>query len=172
MSTRRDSADGPEDIDAAFAEIVADLERDATFSQWPEEGDPTRADEPEPGGSEPGGARDAPGAAPPAPAPEPATGAESGPRDWTPSEDPDDEHYVPPEPPPLPTPKPATLAGVAVVAVGLLVLLVPGLAGMASTVTLPLGLVLISAGIGWLLLRLRQGPADPEEDGGDDGARI
>ncbi|MBE9373139.1 DUF308 domain-containing protein [Saccharopolyspora sp. HNM0983] len=168
MSTRRDSADGPEDIDAAFAEIVADLEKDATFSQWPQEtgspGADGTADDP---GPDPVGAT---GAAATAPAPEPE--AESGPRDWTPSEVPDDEHYVPPEPPPLPTPKPVTLAGVAVIAVGLLVLLVPGLAGLASTVTLPLGLVLISAGIGWLLLRLRQGPSDPEDDAGDDGARL
>ena len=36
MNARRDH-DGPEDIDAAFAEIVADLERDATFARWPEE---------------------------------------------------------------------------------------------------------------------------------------
>lgn len=168
MSTRRDSADGPEDIDAAFAEIVADLEKDATFSQWPDEPDPPGADE-----SERDQTGDGTGPARAAPAPEPAADAEHGPRDWTPSADPDDEHYVPPEPPPLPTPKLATLVGVAVVAVGLLVLLVPGLAGMASTVTLPLGLVLISAGIGWLLLRLRQGPSDADDDGGgDDGARI
>ncbi|KAA5826784.1 DUF308 domain-containing protein [Saccharopolyspora hirsuta] len=151
MSTRRDSADGPEDIDAAFAEIVADLERDETFARWPDDREP--ADE---------GERTE---APPAVGPTAVAPAESGPRDWAPTADEEDEHYVPPEPPPLPTPRPTTLIGIAVVVVGVLFALVPGLAGLSSTITLPLGLVLISGGIGWLLLRLRQPPRSSDDDG-------
>ncbi|MER7014322.1 DUF308 domain-containing protein [Saccharopolyspora sp. NPDC000359] len=148
MSTRHDSTDGPEDIDAAFAEIVADLERDETFARWPEDREP--ADE--------GGRAEAPG-------PTAAAPADSGPRDWAPTAEVEDEHYVPPEPPPLPTPRLGTLAGIAVVVVGVLFALIPGLAGVSSTITLPLGLVLISGGIGWLLLRLRQPPRSSDDDG-------
>ncbi|MGP4017240.1 DUF308 domain-containing protein [Saccharopolyspora sp. 5N708] len=148
MNTRRDNADGPEDIDAAFAEIVADLERDSTFARWPEDtadrADDTAEDVVEPQ------TRDEP---------------DSGPRDWSAAPDEEEEHFVPPEPPPLPTPRLPTLIGIAVIVVGVVLLLVPGLAGMSSTITLPLGLVLISAGIGWLLLRLRQGPPNSDDDG-------
>ncbi|MER7083337.1 hypothetical protein SAMN02982929_04664 [Saccharopolyspora kobensis] len=146
MSTRHDNADGPEDIDAAFAEIVADLERDENFARWPDDDEPvTRGEKPE---------------APPVAAP-----VESGPRDWAAPANEEDEHYVPPEPPPLPTPRPTTMAGIVVVVIGVLFALVPGLAGLSSTITLPLGLVLISSGIGWLLLRLRQPPRNSDDDG-------
>ncbi|MGW1678984.1 DUF308 domain-containing protein [Saccharopolyspora sp. NPDC002376] len=156
MSTRRDNADGPEDIDAAFAEIVADLERDENFARWPEDREPV--DE----GERP----DAPPAVEPTSIePAPTKPADSGPRDWTPTTAEEDEHYVPPEPPPLPTPRATTLIGIAVIMVGVLFALVPGLAGLSSTVTLPLGLVLISGGIGWLLLRLRQPPRSSDDDG-------
>ncbi|MCI2421286.1 DUF308 domain-containing protein [Saccharopolyspora sp. K220] len=148
MNTRRDNADGPEDIDAAFAEIVADLERDSTFARWPEEA----ADRAEDTGEETVELETPPG-------------PEAGPRDWTAAPDEEEEHFVPPEPPPLPTPRPTTLIGIAVIVVGVLLLLVPGLAGLSSAITLPLGLVLISAGIGWLLLRLRQGPPNSDDDG-------
>ncbi|GAA0537687.1 hypothetical protein GCM10011581_38420 [Saccharopolyspora subtropica] len=146
MTTRRDNPDGPEDIDAAFAEIVADLERDSMFSRFSRWPDADRAEKPED-------------------AAEPARTADSGPRDWTVPANEEDEHYVPPEPPPLPTPRPATLIGIVVIAVGLVLLLVPGLAGLSTAVTLPLGLVLISGGIGWLLLRLRQTPPSSDDDG-------
>ncbi|GAA4614114.1 DUF308 domain-containing protein [Saccharopolyspora hordei] len=151
MSTRRDNPDGPEDIDAAFAEIVADLERDATFARWPEDADP--------------GDEDDRTETPPAVEPTAVAPVESGPRDWTPSADEDDEHYVPPEPPPLPTPRAGTLVGIVVVVVGVLVTLGSGLAGLSGAVALPLGLVLISGGIGWLLLRLRQPPRGSDDDG-------
>ncbi|MEU5853440.1 DUF308 domain-containing protein [Saccharopolyspora shandongensis] len=159
MNTRRDNPDGPEDIDAAFAEIVADLERDSTFARWPED--------------VPGETTDAAGTASPVAdvaEVEPKAAGDAGPRDWTPGPEEEEEHFVPPEPPPLPTPGPTTLLGIAVIAVGVLVLLVPGLAGMSSSLSMPLGLVLISAGIGWLLLRLRQGP--PPNTGNDDGAQV
>ncbi|MBB5156226.1 DUF308 domain-containing protein [Saccharopolyspora phatthalungensis] len=160
MNTRRDNADGPEDIDAAFAEIVADLERDSTFARWPEDTSANAADT----------ANAVNDTAVAEPQPELDLGPRDwGPRDWVPKPDEAEEHFVPPEPPPLPTPRPATLLGIAVIAMGLLILLVPGLAGMSGSLTMPLGLVLISAGIGWLLLRLRQGPPNSEDD---DGAQV
>lgn len=155
MNTRRDNPDGPEDIDAAFAEIVADLERDSTFARWPEDVSADRAANT--AGSVPDAAEVEQGE------------RDSGPRDWAPQHDEEEEHFVPPEPPPLPTPRITTLLGIAVIAVGVLILLVPSLAGMASSLSMPLGLVLISAGIGWLLLRLRQGPPN---SGDDDGAQV
>ncbi len=159
MSARHNSSDGPEDIDAAFAEIVRDLERDTKFGKWPGEDDsaePTSDEQTRPAVSAPDETEPV----------EPAV--EQGPRDWAPAAE-EEEHFVPPEPPPLPIPRPATFLGVGIVVLGVLVLLIPGLAGIATTVKLPLGLVLISAGIGWLLFRLRH---SPPSDSDDDGAQV
>lgn len=181
MSARRDSSDGPEDIDAAFAEIVADLEQDETFARWTsstsdsgsEDTDvkdrPAESEAPKP---EPPKAQ-SPKLEPPKPEPSKAEPAETGPgpRDWTPGGE-EEGHFVPPEPPPLPIPKPATLLGFAIVVLGLVVLLLPGLAGLSATAQLPLGLVLISGGIGWLLFRLRRTPPTDPSDPDDDGAQV
>lgn len=190
MNTRHDNADGPEDIDKAFAEIVAELERDAPLPQWPDgQGqirniDPAARERPATGDDEP----EAPADPTPAPAPHetPGTGTvdgPSGPRDWTPdpsapdssshgpsSHEADDEgHFEPPEPPPVPTPKAGTVGGILLILAGVALLLVPGLAGWIGTLALPTGLVSISAGIGWLLFRMRQSPPD---SGWDDGAQL
>ncbi|GAA3361517.1 DUF308 domain-containing protein [Saccharopolyspora gregorii] len=146
MSTRHENADGPEDIDAAFAEIVAGLEQDEPMARWPEEQDR--------------GTEDA--------APKPAApAAASAPRDWTPPADaPDEGHYEPPEPPPMPRPGIATVGGILLVVLGMTLLLVPGLVGLGATAALPIGLVAVSGGIGWLLFRMRRTPpADPTDDG-------
>lgn len=164
MNTRHDNADGPEDIDAAFAEIVAGLERDAPLGRWPET---------EESGDDGGTPGPAPSHVVPADSPkpraEPPSDEASGPRDWTPSEASegaeDEGHYEPPEPPPLPTPRPATLGGVILIGLGVVLLVVPGLLGLGSTVSLPLGLVAISGGISWLLLRMRQDPPPESDDG-------
>lgn len=155
MSARHDNADGPEDIDAAFAEIVAGIEQEAP--RWPEGLDA--------GGSEP--ADRAPRTSGPATS---GAGTSNNPRDWAPprdeSTDEDDEgHFEPPEPPPLPTPRAGTIGGFALISAGLLLLLVPGLAGAGATFALPLGLISISGGICWLLFRLRQGPPPSEDEG-------
>ncbi|GAA2340107.1 hypothetical protein GCM10009854_15640 [Saccharopolyspora halophila] len=191
MSARRDSSDGPEDIDAAFAEIVADLEQDETFARWtsstsdsgsestdvkdrPAEAEPPKPDSPksEPPRSEPPKS-EPPKSEPPKSEPPRAEPAEigTGPRDWAPGEE-EEGHFVPPEPPPLPVPKPATLLGFAIVVLGLAVLLFPGLAGLSATAQLPLSLVLISGGIGWLLFRLRRTPPTDPTDPDDDGAQV
>jgi hypothetical protein len=167
MSARRDSADGPEDIDAAFAEIVAELEQDPQLAQWPDEPDPT-----DPAGEDSGPAGTAgslaPGPIEPAGPVDRADAPTSGPRDWA-AEEEDEGHFVPPEPPPLPKPRASTIGGISLVLVGVLLLAAPGLAGAASTVSLPLGLVAISGGIGWLLFQMRQSPPRHEDD---DGAQL
>ncbi|MEJ8279791.1 hypothetical protein [Pseudonocardia spirodelae] len=84
-----------------------------------------------------------------------------------------DDHYHPPEPPPLPRPGPPVVVGGGLIAVGLLLCVAPGLLGVGGTWPLPLGLVLIASGLGWLLLRLWN--TEPGEDGPDpfdDGSRI
>ncbi|ASU79551.1 hypothetical protein CDG81_16165 [Actinopolyspora erythraea] len=156
MNTRHENADGPEDIDKAFAEIVAELERDSSLPQWP--GD---------SGTEAAAATGTTNSEAP-----PGTGEDDGPRDWTPPEAEEDEgHYEPPEPPPLPKPGAGTVGGVVLVALGLLTLFVPFAASSLGPLTLPVGLIAISGGIGWLLLRLRQGSSD-EDSGWDDGAQV
>lgn len=148
MSARRDNADGPEDIDAAFAEIVAGLEQDEQLARWPDE-DSSRADSDQSDPVEPQQAANP-----------------TGPRDWRPGQSADEDeegHYEPPEPPPMPRPSAAAIGGIGLILVGVLLLLVPGLAGLGGTVPLTIGLISVSSGIGWLLLRMRRNP--PEDDG-------
>ena len=166
MSARRDNADGPEDIDAAFAEIVAGLEDETP--RWPDDLDPGASTTGSSGTSGPGT----------------APRATTNPRDWTPTDGPtsldggssgsgkrgepgeDEEgHFEPGEPPPLPAPRAGTVGGFALIGVGLLLLLVPGLVGTGAAVALPAGLIAISGGICWLLFRLRQGPTQSDDDG-------
>ncbi|SDQ07006.1 hypothetical protein [Actinopolyspora saharensis] len=161
MNTRQGNSDGPEDIDKAFAEIVAELERDSSVPQWPEESSGRPSSE----------TASATETSPP-PAAEEPSGTEKGPRDWAPTEAEEDEgHYEPPEPPPLPKPSAGTVGAVVLVILGLLVLFVPVAASSLGPLTMPVGLIAISAGIGGLLLRLRRGDSEPE-DGWDDGAQV
>ena len=81
----------------------------------------------------------------------------------------EDDHFEPPEPPPLPVPRPRTMASVALLAVGVLLLVEPDLLGLGEGVATPLGLLALTAGISWLVIGLRSGP--PPE-GWDDGARL
>lgn len=82
----------------------------------------------------------------------------------------DEEHFVPPEPPPLPTLRPGTLGALLVLALGIVLVLAPGLLGLAERLGTPLGLLALAGGIAVLVLRLRQGP--PTDSGWDDGARL
>lgn len=137
--------DVQEKTDAAFAEIVAGWQAESEPPGWPDLADqPDRADEPD---AEPEPARPS---TPPAPA--------------------DDDHFVPPEPPPVPMPSPRTLGGLLMLAAGVVLLAAPQLIGITERAGLPLGLLALASGIGWLLLGLRSGP--PPDSGWDDGAQV
>lgn len=71
-----------------------------------------------------------------------------------------DEHFVPPEPPPLPRMGPPILVGLTLIGLGLVLVSVPGWVGVPQVYSLPLGLVAIAAGLGWLVLRLWPDPDD------------
>jgi hypothetical protein len=155
MNSRRDSTDGPEDVDATFAEIVAGLEREGVGKQaFPDEVEPDD-DEAEP-------AR----AVRPEGQPAVAT-ADDDPDAYPDSDDPND-HYVPPDPPPLPALRPGTIAALLVILLGVVVLLFPGLFGLTGAIGTPLALIVICSGAGWLILRMRNTP--PPDSGWDDGA--
>src|SRR4030088_430485 len=115
--------DGPDDVDAAFAEIVAGLARDGVTPDWP---DNDEANEPPAGhpptatalsGRPPSSDLDSlTGQGPPPP--ESLTGppgkSTRGP-DQPASEE---EHFVPPEPPPLPRLRRSTVMGLALLVLG------------------------------------------------------
>jgi len=168
VTRRPGGSDGPEDVDAAFAEIVADLEREGLGASVVEDderlgplgfrsgtadrAEPADLEATDPSPTDPTGWRV------PNIAWEDAVAAE------------EDAHYVPPEPPPLPRLRPATLFGILLMAIGVLLLAGPSLIGLAPRIATPLALVALAAGIGWLILRMRQGP--PPNSGWDDGAQL
>ncbi|MEU6697135.1 DUF308 domain-containing protein [Pseudonocardia sp. NPDC046786] len=85
----------------------------------------------------------------------------------------DDDHYHPPEPPPLPRPGPPAVVGGGLIGLGLVLCISPGLIGVGGSWPLPLGLVLMAAGLTWLVLRLWTGePGDDGPDPHDDGSRL
>jgi hypothetical protein len=156
----------PDEFDA----IVASWAREGSVPQWPDEDEVVDAVD--------AADLDATAeldlsdelSAPPPPAP-PRTPAPlfDGPRDHVPPPEP--EHYVPPEPPPLPRLGPPAIVGLVLLALGLILVLVPGWVGVGPAYGLPLGLLSLAAGLGWLVLRLWPDPPDtapPDED--DDGA--
>jgi len=80
------------------------------------------------------------------------------------------DHFVPPEPPPLPRIGPPALVGFALLALGLTLVTAPEIVGISSVYGLPLGLLALASGLGWLVLRLWPGPPDDLDD--DDGAQL
>ncbi|WP_434448375.1 hypothetical protein [Lentzea sp. E54] len=155
MNARRDSTDGPENVDELFAEIVAGLERDGVGKDWLDL-DEASADEPEPSRLD---ARDEADDIPSDVLEEPER------RDPA-----DEDHYVPPEPPPLPALRASTLAALGLFALGIVLLVAPGLFGLQPRIGTPLSLVALCAGVGWLILRMRNTP--PPDSGWDDGAQV
>ncbi|MGH3760680.1 hypothetical protein [Actinophytocola sp.] len=154
-------SDRPEDVDAAFAAIVADLEREGVGAQLPELDEPAgdlATEETEPATP--------PAAAPPTPA---AWRGHEGDWDWSWSAD--DEHYVPPEPPPLPRLRPLTVVALILILAAVVLLVLPGVIGLDARVGTPIALLALTCGGGMLLLRIRQNPKEPD-DGRDDGAQI
>jgi hypothetical protein len=84
---------------------------------------------------------------------------------------PDDDHFVPPEPPPLPRLGPPALVGLVLLGLGIVLVTTPGWVGIPVSYAMPLGLVTLAAGLGWLVLRLwPAAPVRGDGDGEDDGA--
>jgi hypothetical protein len=159
VTRRPGGSDGPEDVDAAFAEIVADLEREGLGTAAVEEDERERAGPPQPEQqADPAVHTDPIGWRIPHVTWEDAVAAE------------DEGHYVPPEPPPLPRLRAGTIFGILLLAIGVLLLAGPQLIGLEPRIATPLSLVSMAAGIGWLILRMRQGP--PPDSGWDDGAQL
>ena len=150
-------SDRPDDVDAAFAEIVADLEREGIGRTLPDLNDPP--DEP--------GTPAAPSPARPAEPPQAWRGHDG---DWDWSWSTEEEHYVPPEPPPLPRLRPLTIVALVLIVLGVVLLIIPTLIGLDARIATPIALLSITSGGGMLLLRARQSPRDPEAR--DDGAQI
>jgi hypothetical protein len=84
----------------------------------------------------------------------------------------DDEHFIPPEPPPLPRLGPPAMVGLVLLALGLVLIIAPGWVGVPLAYGLPLGLLGLAAGLGWLVLRLWPDPPNDGADDGDDGAVV
>jgi hypothetical protein len=143
----------PEDVDATFAAIVADLRAegvgefvDEPVEPRPEKAPPTESEQPEQPGQTWQTWR---------------TGG-SGWDDTVLGDDPadDDEHYVPPEPPPLPRPGKGAFVVLLFFLVGLFLLIAPGLIGVSQSLGTPLGILSLATAIALLLLRVKQGPPD------------
>ncbi|MFJ6213904.1 hypothetical protein ACIQGZ_11320 [Streptomyces sp. NPDC092296] len=100
---RRPPAGSQAEQDAIFKELVASFNAPVDLRTWPESEDLNDV------GGRPGAPGD-PGdvnrladfAPQPRPRPRPNPGP-SDPRSWQAADDPDDDHFIPPEPPPLPT---------------------------------------------------------------------
>jgi hypothetical protein len=165
--------DRPEDVDAAFAAIAADLEREGVGSDLPDLDDATEnrrgtADTAADTAADTVGKPDA--APMPQAGPPPAAWRGSqGEWDWSWSTD--DDHYVPPEPPPLPRLRPLTMVALGLVLAGLVLLVLPGVIGLDPRIGTPIALAALLCGGGLLLLRIRQAPKDPG-GGRDDGAQL
>lgn len=156
--------DRPDDVDAAFAEIVADLEREGVGVDVGADTD-VRDDQP-------GQPKPSEGEAPP-PGRETA-GPESTWRghgtEWDWSWGTDDEHYVPPEPPPLPRLRPVTITALVLLVAGIVLLIGPGIFGLDARFATPIGLIALACGGCLLLLRIRRNP--PRDLDRDDGAQV
>jgi hypothetical protein len=171
----------PDEFDA----IVASWAIEGTVPRWPDEDDAAvdldaeldagpddDLDRDPDSGLEPLDEPPAPPAAPRTAAPL-FDGRTTGPRDFAPPAVPEDEEYVPPEPPPLPRLGPPAVVGLGLLALGLILVLVPQWVGVGPAYGLPLGLLSLAAGLGWLVLRLWPDAPEtvpPDED--DDGAVI
>lgn len=140
---------GADDFDA----IVSAWRREGPVPEWPSES----AVRPESLAATP----ESPG--PPRP---PATGDQDAVPDA-----PDEAHFVPPDPPPLPRMGPPAAVGLGLLVLGLVLAFAPGWLGVPDVYGLPLGLLCIAAGLGWLVLRLWSTTPAPGHDG-DDGAAV
>jgi hypothetical protein len=133
---------------ATFDEIVSSWLADGSVPAWPDE-PATSAPETEVAGvSE---------VAVPTPTPTPA-----------PARRPEEEHFIPPDPPPLPRLGPPAIVGLTLLVFGIIMAVTPQMIGLNESAGLPLGLVTLALGLGWLVLRAWPSERDQDEDG--DGA--
>lgn len=168
-------SDRPEDVDAAFAAIVADLEREGLGS------DLSKIDEPEnrkrgstaeaSDSPEPAPPTTSPSASPPASPPAQQSNWRRHEGEWDWSWGTEEDHYVPPEPPPLPRLRPLTVVALVLIIAALVLLVLPGVIGLDARIGTPIALVALTFGGALLLLRIRQNPKAPD-DGRDDGAQL
>lgn len=77
----------------------------------------------------------------------------------------DDDHYVPPPPPPLPRLAAPTIGAMALLAVSILLLGLGGAFGLATDLTMLLGVLGVLVGAWMLVMRLRDHPDDEDDDG-------
>lgn len=148
-----DPEDDPQDVDATFAAIVADLRAegvgefaDESVESRPEKAPPAETEQPEQ----------------PEQPESPWRGGGTGWEDTVLGNDPagEDEHYVPPEPPPLPRPGKGAFIVLLFFVIGLFLLIAPGLIGITASLGTPLGILALATAIALLLLRVKQGPPD------------
>jgi hypothetical protein len=164
----------PDEFDA----IVALWRNEGDVPQWPDDQVPDEQgpDDHRPGGEAPQAATAPTDLDEPAPAPQlsplPSPQPSPPPPPRAPALPAEDEHFVPPEPPPLPRLGPPALVGLTLIALGIVLVVTPGWLGVPDPYGLPLGLVGLAAGLGWLVLRLWPDPADRDDDTDDDGAVI
>ncbi len=80
------------------------------------------------------------------------------------------EHFVPPEPPPLPRIGMSSLLGLLLLVVGVVLLALPALVGgeLAGLGIVP-GLLAMAAGLGWLVVGMRRPSGDDSTDGPGSG---
>jgi hypothetical protein len=178
---------GDEEVDEAFAAIIAGFDLPDESPSWPAAEDlPSERVEDVEKGPDGEKAQDGDPAAPATAAPQTlqrwshstlATGQDEpslldglDALDSLPAED-DDEGYTPPPPPPLPRFAPVTILAVASILVGVVLLFDPGLLPTASSVAMTLGFCGILAGFITLIWRLRSGDDDDDWDP-DDGAVV
>jgi hypothetical protein len=153
----------PEDVDAAFAAIVADLEREGLGADIQLDSERTES-LPHPAKAEEPKAAEPPAATAPAePAPASWRGHDTE-WDWTWGTD--EGHYVPPEPPPLPRLRPVTIIALVLVVAGIVLLLAPGIVGLNNTIGTTISLLSLVCGFGLLFLRIRRTPPDTDDDHG------
>ncbi len=85
----------------------------------------------------------------------------------------DDAHFIPPDPPPVPRPRRRTVIALLLMALGLAMLIAPGVLQVPSDAVLVLAICCLLGGFGMLVYGLRPHPTDPNDaDGWDDGARL
>ncbi len=180
----------PEDVDAAFAAIVAEW-AGSDAPRWPEvdgdgpssgiglatppQGQPEAHPERRPGDLFAEGP-DAPTIPPDTTRARPRRPEADGPPPaWRePTSGPTDptrpgpaDHFVPPEPPPLPRIGMSSLLGLLLLVVGVVLLALPALVGgeLAGLGIVP-GLLAMAAGLGWLVVGMRR---SSDDDGGSSG---